>query len=42
MIEELQASEDAGERVMLIGHISPGSGDMIVDQVSRDVEFGLY
>ncbi|KAJ7336801.1 Metallo-dependent phosphatase-like protein [Mycena albidolilacea] len=32
MVEQLQAAEDAGERVWIIGHIPLGSADTVVDQ----------
>jgi hypothetical protein len=33
MVEQLQAAEDAGERVWIIGHIPLGTADTVVDQV---------
>jgi len=33
MVEQLQAAEDAGERVWIIGHIPIGAEDTLVDQV---------
>ncbi|KAJ7895181.1 Metallo-dependent phosphatase-like protein [Mycena olivaceomarginata] len=32
MVEQLQAAEDAGERVWIIGHIPLGTADTVVDQ----------
>ncbi|KAJ7472599.1 sphingomyelin phosphodiesterase [Mycena latifolia] len=32
MVDQLQAAEDAGERVWIIGHIPIGGGDITVDQ----------
>ncbi|KAJ6526013.1 sphingomyelin phosphodiesterase [Mycena capillaripes] len=32
MVDQLQAAEDAGQRVWIIGHIPIGAGDIVVDQ----------
>lgn len=33
IVQELQATEDAGQRAWIIGHIPTGSGDFMHDQV---------
>ena len=35
MVQALQATEDAGDRAWIIGHIPPGVLDVFADQVCR-------
>jgi hypothetical protein len=37
MVDQLQAAEDAGQRVWIIGHIPIGAADLLVDQVCFSV-----
>jgi sphingomyelin phosphodiesterase len=36
-VDQLQAAEDAGQRVWIIGHIPIGAADLLVDQVCFSV-----
>lgn len=42
LVEALQATEDAGQRAWISGHISPGHLDMMHDQVSSRVKLVVW